>query len=109
MCDDAMCPDTLFLYFEYDYRFYARDDLSLKEWLPLCALQTSSGVQTVLPEETRGGDALSSAASAEQGPPTGAMRTEGARWGARRGRPNVAGEVVKKKMLCLPQEVPHEA
>ena len=79
MCDDAMCPDTLFLYFEYDYRFYARDDLSLKEWLPFCMLQAPKGVQDAHREEMHGQATSSTAHSAEQGPPTGAMRTEGGR------------------------------
>ena len=74
-----MCPDTLFLYFEYDYRFYARDDLSLKEWLPFCMLQAPKGVQDAHREEMHGQATSSTAHSAEQGPPTGAMRTEGGR------------------------------
>ena len=76
-----MCPDTLFLYLEYGYRFYARDDLSLKEWLPLCLLQAPGGVQEAFPSEARGGAASSTADSAERSPPTGAMRTEGGRGG----------------------------
>ena len=77
MCDEAMCPDTLFLYFEYDYRFYARDDLSLQEWLPLCMLQAPGGVQDTCREEYRVPSLGPTSHSAEPGPPTGAMRTEG--------------------------------
>lgn len=88
MCDDALCPDTLFLYFEYDYRFYQRDDLTLQEWLPLCLAQQRSAKQdTLLPDSGATGSS-SSAPMLQTGPLTGAMRTEGG--------PGVSGSETKR-------------
>ena len=39
-------PDTLFLTFEQDYRWYERDCLSLKEWLPMCVTMDAAGAAT---------------------------------------------------------------
>ena len=37
MCDPRHPPDLVVFFFEHDFRFYERDDLSLREWLPLVA------------------------------------------------------------------------
>ena len=81
MCDDALCPDTLFFYFEYDYRFYKRDDLTLKEWLPLCVSQAPGGVQEAFAVEGHATASSSTGQDLRQGPRTGAMRTDGGRGG----------------------------
>ena len=36
-------PDTVFVFFEADFRFWARDCLETDEWLPRCADSQATG------------------------------------------------------------------
>ena len=56
MLDPRFPPDTLFLTFEQDFRWYERDCLEVDEWLPMC-VNTDKSEGADLPPPTRLGGA----------------------------------------------------
>ena len=57
MQDPRFPPDTLFLTFEQDFRWYERDCLTIEQWLPMCVTTNSSTPTLVPPREGYGGAA----------------------------------------------------
>ena len=56
MLDPRFPPDTIFLTFEQDFRWYERDCLEVDEWLPMC-VNTDKSEGADLPPPTRLGGA----------------------------------------------------
>ncbi len=66
MCDPRFPDDTLFLYFESDFRFWETDDMDPTEWLPLVV----GGAKQWVPKGT--GASSSANASGSRTPPSAA-------------------------------------